>query len=150
MSSFSKICESQIGWRGAFYIHTGLGFVLFFLWWLVYTDDPRECAHVTTRELTFIQKNKSKQHNEGATSVPYWVGHAGFIHGKISGNLHQSRSPLCVVLCICRIVRFYNVDLLCSHLLPYRSWLQHRNHGYFDWSSNIHSAACESDRSYCQ
>ncbi|CAB3396686.1 unnamed protein product [Caenorhabditis bovis] len=65
------ICSSY-GWRATFYLHAMFGTAAFFLWAIVYNDDPTMSSRVSAVELRKIQKNKSEQHLDTKNKdVPY-------------------------------------------------------------------------------
>ncbi|CAI2354727.1 unnamed protein product [Caenorhabditis sp. 36 PRJEB53466] len=70
-SATGVICESSLGWKWAFYLHSLVGFVLFVLWTVIYVDDPQDTSRVSSRELGKIQRNKSEAHLDKNTPVPY-------------------------------------------------------------------------------
>lgn len=65
------ICESSLGWKWSYYLHSIAGIVLFALWFIVYIDHPQETKRVSDQELQKIQKNKSEAHLSKKCDVPY-------------------------------------------------------------------------------
>lgn len=65
------LCASSYGWQSSYYLHSAFGIVAFMLWYMFYTDRPEECHRVTKQELLLIQKDKSAEHIEHRSDVPY-------------------------------------------------------------------------------
>ncbi|UMM33459.1 hypothetical protein L5515_006932 [Caenorhabditis briggsae] len=65
------LCESSLGWKWSYYLHSIFGFVLFGLWYLVYIDYPEDTQRVSDLELKKIQKDKSEAHLSKKCDVPY-------------------------------------------------------------------------------
>lgn len=65
------ICDSRYGWPWVHYSHCLISLVLFFLWIMFYTDDPRHNYFVTPKELALIHRDKSKAHTDHEPFVPY-------------------------------------------------------------------------------
>ncbi|CAO4378130.1 unnamed protein product [Caenorhabditis nigoni] len=65
------LCESSLGWKWSYYLHSIFGFVLFGLWYLVYIDYPEDTKRVSDLELKKIQKDKSEAHLSKKCDVPY-------------------------------------------------------------------------------
>ncbi|KAK6045704.1 hypothetical protein COOONC_16792 [Cooperia oncophora] len=71
MSKPFQLCSSSLGWRSAFYIHAGFGFLVFCLWIVFYQDDPQLHPSVSEKELEKIQRDKTQAHIERDSFVPY-------------------------------------------------------------------------------
>ncbi|CAI5453456.1 unnamed protein product [Caenorhabditis angaria] len=65
------ICQSSLGWKWAFYLHSIVGLFLFILWALFYIEDPAETKRISVKELGKIHKNKSAAHLDKNAKVPY-------------------------------------------------------------------------------
>ncbi|VDN29456.1 unnamed protein product [Cylicostephanus goldi] len=71
------------GWPMAFYAHAVFGLIIFFLWVLLYVDDPQKHHIITKKELTSIQAGKTKEHVTGDSFVPYKVNHSNASISKV-------------------------------------------------------------------
>ncbi|CAJ0588335.1 unnamed protein product [Cylicocyclus nassatus] len=65
------LCSSPLGWKSSYYLHGAFGALAFFLWFLYYSDKPEICKSVSKKELRHIQKDKSAEHIEHKSDVPY-------------------------------------------------------------------------------
>ncbi|CAJ0607803.1 unnamed protein product [Cylicocyclus nassatus] len=65
------LCDSNLGWRSAYYMHAVFGLFVFILWIIFYRDDPQLHPSVSAKELSEIQKDKTQAHIERDSFVPY-------------------------------------------------------------------------------
>jgi sugar phosphate permease len=54
-----------------FYAHAAVGFAVFLLWMIIYSDKPQHSNKVSSVELEKIQRHKSVVQIEGTHSIPY-------------------------------------------------------------------------------
>ncbi|VDO26082.1 unnamed protein product [Haemonchus placei] len=69
-----SLCSTNLGWRSAFYVHAGFGFLVFLLWIVSYQDDPQLHPCISEKELEIIQRNKTHAHISRDSFVPFKVG----------------------------------------------------------------------------
>ncbi|CAD6194728.1 unnamed protein product [Caenorhabditis auriculariae] len=101
-----QLCTSSLGWQSVYYVHAGISFVSFILWFVVYTDTPDQNKMVKTRELAEINAGKSSSSlvaQNKPTAIPYleivttpsvwgvWVGALGDL---VAVQLIHTFSPL--------------------------------------------------------
>ncbi|XGW10067.1 hypothetical protein V3C99_011943 [Haemonchus contortus] len=65
------LCSTDLGWRSAFYVHAGFGFLVFLLWIVFYQDDPQLHPCINEKELEIIQRNKTHAHISRDSFVPF-------------------------------------------------------------------------------
>ncbi|CAJ0607793.1 unnamed protein product [Cylicocyclus nassatus] len=65
------LCNTRMGWPGAYYTHAAFCFIVFILWIALYKDDPQNHPSVSEKELAKIHKDKTRAHIERDSFVPY-------------------------------------------------------------------------------
>ncbi|CAB3396693.1 unnamed protein product [Caenorhabditis bovis] len=64
-----ELCTSEFGWQSVYYVHALVSFLLFLVWYLIFTDRPDNNRLIKPTEIKFI--TNGKQLNVKESSVPY-------------------------------------------------------------------------------
>lgn len=68
-----ELCSSHFGWKAVFYLHALITFIVFTLWFAIFTDSPEDNKFVRPAELAEIEYNKSEEaiHDDHKHRTPY-------------------------------------------------------------------------------
>ena len=74
-----QICETKFGSPLIFYVHAAASALVFFAWFVCYSNKPRNTSYVSGCELELIEMDKNAQQINGAEEIPYKVCHLALV-----------------------------------------------------------------------